>query len=76
MSFLIGKKKYNLQWNYLEETVKLKVCNNKGNVIHAYLGYDVIDIQKQLTEIASLVKMSGKGTSVVYSTLCINKGIL
>jgi hypothetical protein len=63
----------------VEETVKLKVCytRSKGNVIHAYLGCDVIAIQKQLMDIASLVKkISGKGTSVVYSTLCINKGIL
>lgn len=41
---------------------------NKGNVIHAYLGYYVIAIQKQTMDIASLVKkISGKGMSVVHS---------
>jgi hypothetical protein len=46
-------------------------------VIHLYLGYNTVAIQKQLMGIASLVKeMSGKSISVTYSIHFINKAVL
>jgi hypothetical protein len=42
----------------------------KGDVVHAYLGYNIVDIQKYLMGIASLIKeMSGKSASVLHTTL-------
>jgi hypothetical protein len=49
----------------------------KGDVIHAYLSYNIIAIQKQFMVISSLLKeMSGKSTSVIDSTHCISKAVL
>jgi hypothetical protein len=49
----------------------------KGNVIHAYLNYSITCIQKQLMDIASLIKkMPGKSAPVTDHTQCINKTIL
>jgi hypothetical protein len=46
-------------------------------VIHAYLGYNTVSIQKQLTDIAKLIKeMPGKSTAIIDSTRCINTAIL
>jgi hypothetical protein len=45
-------------------------------VIHAYLGYDIGAVQQELVDIASLSKkMSGKSTSGIDFTHCINKEI-
>jgi hypothetical protein len=49
----------------------------KGGVVHAYLDYVIVAIQKQLTRIALLIEqMSGKCTSLIDSTRCINKTVL
>jgi hypothetical protein len=49
----------------------------KGHGIHACLGYNIIGNQKQLMCIALLIKqMSGKSTSVIDPTHCINKALL
>jgi hypothetical protein len=46
-------------------------------VIHLYLGYNTVAIQKQLMGITSLFKeMSGKSTSVTDSTHFIHKAVL
>jgi hypothetical protein len=48
-----------------------------GNVIHAYLCYNIIAVQVQLICSASLNKeMSGKSISVNDTAHCINKAIL
>jgi hypothetical protein len=37
--------------------MRFRGCYNEGwHVIHAYLGYNIVAIQKQLTGIASLIK--------------------
>jgi hypothetical protein len=57
--------------------VKFSFCYNKGYAIHAFLGCNIIVIQKQLTGIASLIKkMSGKNASVINSTYCSNKAVV
>jgi hypothetical protein len=50
----------------------------KIDMIHGYLGYNTIAIHQQLMGIiASLIKeLSGKSTSVIYCTHCINKAVL
>jgi hypothetical protein len=49
----------------------------KGDMIYAYLCYNNVAIQEQLTGIALLIKeMSRKITSVTDTTHCINKEIL
>jgi hypothetical protein len=46
----------------------------KHDVFHAYLGYSVVAIQRNLMGTASLIKeMSIKSTSVINSTHCIHK---
>jgi hypothetical protein len=47
----------------LEEMVE--ACCNKGDVIHAYLGYNIVSIGEKLRGIALLIKkMSGNRTNV------------
>jgi hypothetical protein len=73
----LGKIQVQLRVELFGRNSEVEVCFNKGNMIHIYLGYNIIAVQKQLLDIVSLVKeMSGKGTSVVYSTHFVNKGIL
>jgi hypothetical protein len=49
----------------------------KDDVLEAYFGYNIVAIQKHLIGIVSLIKeMSGKNTSVIYSTCCINEAVL
>jgi hypothetical protein len=38
------------EWNHLEEYLDVCVII-KGNLIHAYLGYDIVHIQKRRTGI-------------------------
>jgi hypothetical protein len=46
-------------------------------MVRAYLGYNIVAIQKQLTGIALLTKeMSGKSAPAIYSMHSINKPIL
>jgi hypothetical protein len=46
-------------------------------MVYAYLGNDIVTIQKQLIGIVSLIKVkTGRNTSVIDSTLSINKEIL
>jgi hypothetical protein len=46
-------------------------------VIHAYLGYSIIALQKQLIGTALLIKeKSGNSTSITDSTHCISKATL
>jgi hypothetical protein len=46
-------------------------------VIHAYFGYTIVAIQKQLGGTASVIKdVSGKSTSLPDFTHCINNAIL
>lgn len=49
----------------------------KSKVIRAYLGYNIVLIQKQLMDIASLIKnTSNRSTSITDSTHCFNYEIL
>jgi hypothetical protein len=50
----------------------------KGDVIHAYLGYNIVAIQKELRhkDLASLIKETAwRIRTVIDSTQCINFGL-
>jgi hypothetical protein len=66
-SLLIGIKREPRMELFRRNSIVRMFVIIKGDVIHAYLGYNIVDIQKQLMETASLImKMSD-------STNCINK---
>jgi hypothetical protein len=66
-----------LEWICVGETGKFRVYCNKGQCHSCILRYYVVAIEKQLIDIASLVKeMLGKGTSVIDSAHYSNKAIL
>jgi hypothetical protein len=50
---------------------------NKGDVMHAYLSYNIVAIQQQNLGIAlKNEEISGKSISASNSALCINEAIL